>query len=101
GLAHIPPLRFARGRYFTAPGRCPFGRLIYPAPVEGGLGTHLTFDLGGAMRFGPDVEWIDGPDGYAVDPAPAPAFEAAASRFWPGVAPGSFQPGYAGIRPKL
>lgn len=99
--AHIPALRFARGRYFTAPGRCPFNRLIYPAPVEGGLGTHLTFDLGGAMRFGPDVDWIDAPEGYAVDPALAPAFEAAAARFWPGVVPGSFQPGYAGIRPKL
>lgn len=98
---HIPMLRFARGRYFTAPGRCPFQRLIYPAPVDGGLGTHLTFDLGGAMRFGPDVEWIGAPDGYAVDPALAPAFEAAAARFWPGVVPGSFQPGYAGIRPKL
>ncbi|MEN0653705.1 MULTISPECIES: NAD(P)/FAD-dependent oxidoreductase [Hyphobacterium] len=99
--AHIPVLRYARGRYFTAPGRCPFQRLIYPAPVEGGLGTHLTFDLGGAMRFGPDVEWIDAPDGYAVDPALAPDFEAAARRFWPGARPGSFQPGYAGIRPKL
>lgn len=98
---YIPKLRFARGRYFTAPGRCPFQRLIYPAPVEGGLGTHLTFDLGGAMRFGPDVEWIGAPDGYAVDPSLAPAFEAAAARFWPGVVPGSFQPGYAGIRPKL
>lgn len=101
GPAHIPTLRFARGRYFTAPGRCPFERLIYPAPVEGGLGTHLTFDLGGAMRFGPDVEWIEAPEGYVVDPALAPDFEAAASRFWPGVTPGSFHPGYAGIRPKL
>lgn len=103
GLAaqHVPTLRFARGRYFTAPGRCPFQRLIYPAPVEGGLGTHLTFDLGGAMRFGPDVEWIDVPDGYAVEPALAPGFEAAAARFWPGARPGSFQPAYAGIRPKL
>lgn len=99
--SHIPVLHYAKGRYFTAPGRCPFQRLIYPAPVEGGLGTHLTFDLGGAMRFGPDVAWTDTPGDYGVDPGLAPNFEAAASRFWPGLQRGSFQPGYAGMRPKL
>lgn len=103
--APAPQLRFARGHYFSLPGRAPFSRLIYPLPVEGGLGVHLTLDLGGQARFGPDVQWLDGQApaqlDYAVDPALAPAFEAEVRRYWPGLPPGALQPAYSGIRPKL
>ena len=78
----------------------PVSRLIYPVPEPGGLGTHVTIDLGGQMRFGPDVEWIDAID-YAVDPARGEKFYAAVRRYWPGLPDGAIQPGYAGIRPKL
>ena len=66
GLAaeHVPAIRYARGVYFAYAGRAPFRHLIYPVPVPGGLGTHLTLDLSGAARFGPDVEWIDAIDYY-------------------------------------
>ncbi|MGH7152362.1 MAG: NAD(P)/FAD-dependent oxidoreductase, partial [Acetobacteraceae bacterium] len=85
---------------FTLSGRSPFSRLIYPVPVPGGLGVHLTVDLGGQARFGPDVEWIDRID-YTVDPARAEKFYAAVRRYWPGLRDGALQPGYAGIRPKI
>jgi L-2-hydroxyglutarate oxidase LhgO len=97
---HVPPLFLARGVYFTYSGRAPFERLIYPVPEPGGLGTHVTLDLAGQARFGPDVEWIDCIV-YSVDPARQPGFEAAIRRIWPAVDVGRLSPGYAGIRPKL
>lgn len=96
----IPAPYFAKGNYFTLAGRSPFSRLIYPVPVPGGLGVHLTVDLGGQARFGPDVEWIETPD-YSVDPRRADVFYAAVRKYWPGLPDGSLQPGYAGIRPKI
>ena len=91
---------FARGVYFTLAGRAPFSRLIYPVPAPGGLGTHLTLDMGGQARFGPDVEWIDAID-YTVDPRRAAAFYTAIRRYWPDLPDGALQPGYAGVRPKI
>jgi L-2-hydroxyglutarate oxidase LhgO len=98
--AHRPRHRFARGVYFSYSGRVPFSRLIYPVPVPGGLGTHLTLDMAGGARFGPDVEWIDEVD-YHVDPGRKPAFLAAARAIWPDIDPSRLEPGYAGVRPKL
>jgi L-2-hydroxyglutarate oxidase LhgO len=97
---HIPPLRLARGVYFAYTGRVPFTRLIYPLPEPGGLGTHLTLDLAGRAKFGPDVEWIDRVD-YAVDASRHARFVAAARRIWPELEPSRLVPAYAGIRPKL
>jgi len=96
----IPREYFAKGNYFTLVGPCPFSRLIYPVPVPGGLGTHLTLDLGGQAKFGPDVEWVEGVD-YAVDPSRGAGFYAAIRRFWPALPDGALQPGYSGIRPKI
>jgi L-2-hydroxyglutarate oxidase LhgO len=96
----IPAAYFCRGVYFTLSGKTPFRRLIYPVPVAGGLGVHITLDLAGQARFGPDVEWIDGVD-YAVDPRRGDAFYAAVRRYWPALRDGALQPGYAGIRPKI
>lgn len=98
--AAIPPLRLAKGTYFACAGRAAFSRLIYPAPVDGGLGVHLTLDLGGRMRFGPDVEWIEAED-YDVDPRRADAFYAAIRRYWPDLPDGALAADYCGIRPKL
>jgi len=86
--------------YFSYTGKAPFSHLIYPIPEPGGLGVHLTLDLGGQAKFGPDVEWIDTPD-YAVDPARAAAFYAAIRSWWPQLEDGRLQPGYAGVRPKI
>lgn len=97
---HIPPRHLARGCYFALPGRAPFSRLIYPVPVDGGLGVHLTLDLAGQARFGPDVEWIDTID-YTVDPRRADRFYAEIRAYWPACPDGALQPAYAGIRPKL
>ncbi|WP_119273320.1 NAD(P)/FAD-dependent oxidoreductase [Taklimakanibacter deserti] len=97
---HIPPLTFARGCYFTLTGKAPFSRLIYPVPVDGGLGVHLTLDLGHQARFGPDVEWIDRID-YTLDERRGQSFYADIRRYWPALADGRLQPGYTGIRPKL
>ena len=102
----IPPRRLAKGNYFSLAGRSPFSRLIYPLPVDGGLGVHLTLDLGGQARFGPDVEWLDSAAAgrelnYAVDPRRATAFEAAVRSFWPQLPDGAMLPAYSGIRPKL
>lgn len=97
---HVPPQFFARGCYFSLAGKSPFGRLVYPVPVDGGLGVHLTLDMGGAARFGPDVEWIDGLD-HTLDPARADAFYAEIRRYWPGLADDALQPAYAGVRPKI
>jgi L-2-hydroxyglutarate oxidase LhgO len=96
----IPALKLARGCYFSLSGRAPFGRLIYPLPTDGGLGIHLTLDLNGMARFGPDVEWIQA-IGYEVDPARAERFYPMIRRYWPQLPDGSLQPAYAGIRPKL
>lgn len=96
----IPPTYYAKGNYFTLAGRAPFGRLVYPVPEPGGLGVHLTLDLGGQARFGPDVEWIAEPD-YHVDPRRSEKFYAAIRSYWPALPDGALQPGYAGIRPKL
>ena len=95
-----PVLRLAKGSYFSLSGRCPFGRLIYPLPGEAGLGVHLTLDLAGQGRFGPDVEWVNGVD-YTVDPRRADGFYAEIRRYWPGLADGALLPAYSGVRPKL
>lgn len=96
----IPAGRYAKGNYYALSGKAPFSRLIYPVPEPGGLGVHLTLDLGGQARFGPDVEWIDAID-YTVDPARADGFYAAIRRYWPDLRDGALRPDYAGIRPKL
>jgi L-2-hydroxyglutarate oxidase LhgO len=96
----IPGTWYAKGNYFSLSGRSPFSRLIYPVPVAGGLGVHLTIDLGGQARFGPDVEWIETLD-YSVDPRRADSFYDAIRRYWPALQDGVLQPGYAGIRPKI
>jgi L-2-hydroxyglutarate oxidase LhgO len=96
----IPRQVLAKGNYFGCAGKLAFTRLIYPAPVEGGLGTHLTRDLAGQMRFGPDVEWVDHLD-YTVDPGRSLVFYKAIRRYWPGLPDGALVPDYAGIRPKL
>lgn len=96
----IPRAYYAKGNYFTLAGRSPFSRLIYPVPVAGGLGVHLTIDLAGAARFGPDVEWVEAID-YDVDPRRARGFYDAVRRYWPGLRDGALLPGYAGVRPKI
>ena len=96
----VPTAYYAKGNYFTLSGRSPFSRLIYPVPVPGGLGVHLTIDLGGQARFGPDVQWIDAID-YTVDPTRAESFYAAVRKYWPALKDDALQPGYAGIRPKI
>jgi L-2-hydroxyglutarate oxidase LhgO len=97
----VPRLVLARGNYFGYAGRPVFSRLIYPAPrIDGGLGIHVTLDLAGRMRFGPDVEWIDRED-YDVNASRAPSFYASIRRYWPDLPDGKLQPDYAGIRPKL
>lgn len=95
----IPPRYMAKGSYFSLAGRAPFKHLIYPVPEPGGLGVHLTFDLGGQARFGPDVEWVDRVD-YQVDPARGDGFYDAIRRYWPDLPDGALVPAYSGIRPK-
>jgi L-2-hydroxyglutarate oxidase LhgO len=95
-----PPELYAKGNYYSLVGRAPFSRLVYPVPEPGGLGVHVTIDLGGQARFGPDVEWIDR-IGYEVDPRRADRFYAAIRRYWPQLPDGALAPGYAGIRPKI
>ena len=99
--AHVPQAFWAKGNYFTLAGRSPFSRLIYPVPEAAGLGVHLTLDLGGQAKFGPDVEWVDRPDDLTVDPARGEGFYAEVRRYWPGLPDGALQPGYAGMRPKI
>ncbi len=97
----VPRLQLSRGNYFAYAGRPVFSQLIYPAPrIDGGLGTHVTLDLAGRMRFGPDVEWIE-EENYDVNPARAESFYASIRRYWPRLPDHSLQPDYAGIRPKL
>lgn len=97
---HVPQSYLAKGSYFSLTGRSPFSRLIYPVPVPGGLGTHLTLDLNGNARFGPDVEWIDSID-YEVRPEKAEDFARAIGRYWPGISAAALTPAYSGIRPKI
>lgn len=96
----IPQARFAKGSYFSLAGKSPFSRLIYPAPHTHGLGVHLTLDLAGQARFGPDVEWVDTID-YAVDPRRMEGFGDAIRRYWPGLPDNALIPAYSGIRPKI
>jgi L-2-hydroxyglutarate oxidase LhgO len=96
----VPRLVLAKGNYFAYAGRPVFRRLIYPTPVDGGLGVHVTVDLAGRMRFGPDVEWIER-ESYTVDPSRADSFYARIRSYWPGLPDGSLVPDYCGIRPKL
>lgn len=96
----VPPLYYAKGNYFALAARCPFSRLIYPIPDEAGLGVHLTLDLAGQGRFGPDVEWLDRID-YSVDPDRCAGFYDEIRSYWPGLPDGSLHASYAGIRPKL
>ena len=97
----VPGAYFAKGNYFTLSGRSPFQRLIYPVPEAAGLGVHLTIDLGGQAKFGPDVQWVDAADDLVVDPARGEAFYAEVRRYWPALPDGALVPGYAGIRPKI
>ncbi len=98
----LPEAYYARGNYFRLAGTAPFSRLIYPVPEPGGLGIHLTLDLAGNARFGPDVEPVEGPAaGYAVDPARADRFSASIRQYWPDLPDNVLQPDYAGIRPKI
>jgi L-2-hydroxyglutarate oxidase LhgO len=98
--AHVPPTYYAKGNYYSLIGKSPFSRLVYPMPNEAGLGVHITIDLGGQARFGPDVEWIARID-YDVDPRRADNFYGAIREYWPGLKDGQLAPGYSGIRPKL
>jgi L-2-hydroxyglutarate oxidase LhgO len=95
-----PPEFYAKGNYYSLAQRPPFSRLVYPVPEPGGLGVHVTLDLGGRARFGPDVEWVDTVD-YTVDPRRAEHFYAAIRRYWPGLPDGALEPDFAGIRPKI
>ena len=99
-VTRVPRLVLAKGNYFTFAGRPAFSRLIYPTPIVGGLGVHVTLDLAGRMRFGPDVEWVDR-ENYDVDPARAALFYERIRTYWPGLPDGSLSPDYSGIRPKL
>jgi L-2-hydroxyglutarate oxidase LhgO len=101
---HTPRAWFAKGNYYSLAGKAPFSRLVYPVPEPGGLGVHLTLDLGGQARFGPDVEWLDDPQGeldYTVDPARADGFYREIRAYWPQLPDASLQPAYAGVRPKI
>lgn len=107
GLApeHVPQPTYAKGNYYSLTGRSPFSRLVYPAPADAWLGVHLTLDLGGQARFGPDLQWldIDDPDAidYTVDPRRADGFYAEVRRYWPDLPDGALAPSYSGVRPKI
>jgi L-2-hydroxyglutarate oxidase LhgO len=96
----VPRGYLAKGHYYLLSGHAPFSHLVYPVPVSGGLGVHLTIDLGGQAKFGPDVAWIDRID-YSFDESRRGLFEAAIRRYWPGLPDGALVPGYTGIRPKI
>ncbi|HVI67406.1 MAG TPA: NAD(P)/FAD-dependent oxidoreductase [Bradyrhizobium sp.] len=99
-LASIPRAYLAKGNYFSCSRKAPFSHLIYPVPEPGGLGVHLTLDMAGQARFGPDVEWVDTID-YAVDPARAARFYPAIRKYWPALPDGALMPSYSGMRPKI
>ncbi|HSW18329.1 MAG TPA: NAD(P)/FAD-dependent oxidoreductase [Ramlibacter sp.] len=107
GLApqHVPQPFYAKGNYYSLTGRTPFSRLVYPAPADAWLGVHLTLDLGGQARFGPDLQWldIDAPEqiDYTVDPRRADGFYAEVRRYWPDLPDGALAPSYSGVRPKI
>jgi L-2-hydroxyglutarate oxidase LhgO len=103
---HVPTERFAKGSYFSLGGKAPFARLVYPAPQDAWLGVHLTLDLGGQAKFGPDLEWLPADQDplaidYTVDPRRADGFYAEVRRYWPALADGALQPSYSGVRPKI
>lgn len=104
GSGYRPPLTYpAKGHYFTLAGKAPFRRLVYPMPDGAWLGVHLTLDIGGQAKFGPDLTWVSRID-YAFedqDGARAAAFYREIRRYWPGLPDGALQPGYTGIRPKI
>src|SRR5262249_52495834 len=91
---------FARGHYFVLAGRSPFRHLVYPMPAPGALGIHVTLDLAGRARFGPDITWAHEVS-YAFDEGRAPAFYDAIRRYYPALVEGDLEPGYVGIRPKI
>lgn len=97
----LPKAAYAKGNYFTLAGKAPFSRLIYPVPEAAGLGVHLTLDLGGQAKFGPDVQWVDDPADLQVDPRRGDAFYAEVRKYWPALPDGALQAGYAGMRPKI
>jgi L-2-hydroxyglutarate oxidase LhgO len=99
-LELIPRAYLAKGNYFSCSKKAPFSHLIYPVPEPGGLGVHLTLDMAGQARFGPDVEWVDTID-YAVDPARAARFYPAIRKYWPALPDGALMPSYSGMRPKI
>lgn len=101
--ALVPAAHYCKGSYFSLAGKAPFSRLIYPVPEAAGLGVHLTLDLGGQARFGPDTEWLadDAPIDYRVDPRRADGFYAEIRRYWPALPDGALQPAYSGVRPKI
>jgi L-2-hydroxyglutarate oxidase LhgO len=98
---HVPTAYYAKGNYFSLVGRAPFSHLIYPVPQSAGLDVHLTLDLGGQAKFGPDVQWVDSPDDLEVQPARGDAFYAEVRKYWPGLPDGALIAAYAGIRPKI
>ena len=101
----IPKAYFAKGNYFSLSGKSPFSHLIYPIPEPGGLGVHLTLDMGGQAKFGPDVEWLDIDEesqiNYTVDQERGDSFYAAIRKYWPGLKDGSLQADYSGVRAKI
>jgi L-2-hydroxyglutarate oxidase LhgO len=103
--SQVPQARFSKGSYFALAGRAPFSRLVYPLPQDAWLGVHLTLDLAGQARFGPDAQWLDAASvdaiDYRVDPARAEAFYADVRRYWPGLPDAALQPAYSGVRPKI
>jgi L-2-hydroxyglutarate oxidase LhgO len=103
GIDHslLPRASYAKGNYFTLAGKAPFSHLIYPVPEAAGLGVHLTLDLGGQAKFGPDVQWVDDPADLQVDPRRGDAFDAQVRQYWPALPNGALQAGYAGMRPKI
>ncbi|WP_306227013.1 NAD(P)/FAD-dependent oxidoreductase [Bosea beijingensis] len=98
---HVPVQHYAKGNYFALTGKQPFSHLVYPVPEAAGLGIHATIDMGGRVKFGPDVEWVESDQDLVVDPARAEKFYAAIRTYWPGLADGALVADYAGIRPKL
>jgi L-2-hydroxyglutarate oxidase LhgO len=97
----VPQAYYAKGNYFTLSGKSPFSHLIYPVPEVAGLGVHLTLDLGGQAKFGPDVQWVASADDLIVDPARGDAFYAEVRKYWPQLQDKALIAGYAGIRPKI
>jgi L-2-hydroxyglutarate oxidase LhgO len=105
GLANVPTLYMAKGNYVGLSVKSPFDHLVYPVPEPGGLGVHVTLDMGGRARFGPDVEWLDGSDpatiDYTVSPGMTAKFAPLIATWWPGIREDMLTPDYAGVRPKL